>query len=72
MMMLASILLRPYLRRAWGRIPFDERVAGTNTAFWFVVTALTLAFVTAWLLQVTLPARPPASPPGTRLVGGRA
>ena len=71
MMLVASVLLRPYLRRAWGRIPFDDRVAGANTAFWFVVTAITLALVTGWILQVTFPA-PPAQAPATRQVGGRA
>ena len=45
MIWILQLFLGPFVRRAWRRIPFDERVAGTETAFWFVVTALSLAIL---------------------------
>lgn len=58
MIWIVSLFLRPFVRRAWLRIPFDERVAGTNTAFWFVVIALGLAFLSGAVAEALFPMEP--------------
>jgi hypothetical protein len=69
MILIASLLLRPWLRRVT-YAPLAERVYRTETLFWLVVTAAGIVILTAALLQMTLPPPPPLA--GRPPAAGRA
>ena len=71
MIIILRLLLGPWIGRLWRRSgSFDERLARTETAFWFVVTAIGGVIVIALALQVFLP--PPAPVSASQPVGDRA
>jgi hypothetical protein len=66
MILIAAILLRPWFVRVIAA-PLEERIARLEFLFWFIVISVSVALLTASVLQMT-----PVVLPGPPLVRGRA